>query len=98
MSVKSKLNKQILINSFGGNCMLCGYNKCNAALEFHHLNPNEKEFNISKYSGNNTITYDMAKELTRVILLCANCHREVHAGIRSKEISEIQTLDIENFL
>ena len=98
MLVKSKLNKQILLNTFDGKCMLCGYNRCNSALEFHHLNPDEKEFNISKYSGNNTITYDMAKELTGVVLLCANCHREVHAGIRAKEISEIQTLDIENFL
>ena len=98
MLVKSKLNKQILLNTFDGKCMLCGYNRCNSALEFHHLNPDEKEFNISKYSGNNTITYDMAKELTGVVLLCANCHREVQAGIRAKEISEIQTLDIENFL
>ena len=98
MSTKSKLNKQILINTFGAKCMLCGYDKCNAALEFHHLNPDKKEFNISKYSGNNNITYEMALELTRVILICANCHREVHAGIRAKEISEIQTLDIENFI
>ena len=81
MSTKSKLNKQILINTFGGKCQLCGYNKTNSALEFHHTNKDEKEFNISKYSGNNSITYDMAKELTRVVLLCANCHREVGGGI-----------------
>ena len=96
--IKSKLNKQILINTFGGRCQICGYNKCQSALEFHHKNPKEKEFNISKYSGNNNITYEMALELTRVLLLCANCHRETHAGLHAKEISELEPLDIENFL
>jgi 5-methylcytosine-specific restriction endonuclease McrA len=78
--------------------MLCNYNKCHAALEFHHKNPKEKEFNISKYSGNNNITYEMALELTRVILLCSNCHRETHMGLHAKEISELEPLDIENFI
>jgi hypothetical protein len=31
----------------GGECSICGYNKCVAALEFHHLNPSEKDFTIS---------------------------------------------------
>lgn len=31
----------------GGKCSVCGYNKCRAALEFHHTNPNEKDFGIS---------------------------------------------------
>lgn len=95
---KKRLHKQILVNTFGGCCQICGYKKCINALEFHHLDPSEKEFNISKYSGNNEITYEMARELTKVVLLCSNCHRELHAGLLYEEIKNIETIDIENFL
>ena len=61
----------------GGACENCGYNKCFAALEFHHRNPSEKSFTISKrysYSWQR-----IKKELDKCIMLCANCHREFHA-------------------
>lgn len=61
----------------GGKCSICGYNKCIDALEFHHKNPAEKTFGIAS-SG---ITYSWARvkvELDKCILVCANCHRELH--------------------
>lgn len=62
----------------GGKCQICGYDRCNRALEFHHVNPEEKLFNIS----NGIKSWDKAKaELDKCVLLCANCHREVEAGI-----------------
>lgn len=69
--------KQLAIDYKGGKCEKCGYNKCNSALEFHHINPKEKDFSISKlkrYSFSNKIK----KELDKCMLLCANCHREIH--------------------
>lgn len=69
--------KQYLVNLFGGKCVKCGYNKCLAALEFHHKNPKEKEFTLNiKFSLNRLI-----KEAQKCELLCANCHREAHDKI-----------------
>ena len=45
-----KRKKQRLVNALGGKCCICGYDKCLSALEFHHTDPNEKDFTI----GNNT--------------------------------------------
>ncbi len=68
--------KEYLVNFLGGKCKNCGYNKCLAALEFHHNTPN-KEGNIAQiikdYSKQKAL-----KEIKSCILLCANCHREAH--------------------
>lgn len=62
----------------GGCCKICNYSKCINALEFHHLDPNEKEFTLSQ----GIKSWNRVKiELDKCILLCANCHREVHAGL-----------------
>jgi hypothetical protein len=59
----------------GGKCQECGYKKCIAALEFHHRDPNEKDFEISNGARN----WDKIKaELDKCDLLCSNCHKEVH--------------------
>lgn len=65
----------------GGKCECCGYDKCKEALDFHHLNENLKSFNIS--DRNVSTNWEEVKlELDKCILVCANCHREIHAGIR----------------
>lgn len=64
----------------GGQCATCGYNKCQRALSFHHLNPKEKDFDLS--SRGLTRSWErIKKEIDKCILLCANCHMEVHDGI-----------------
>jgi hypothetical protein len=73
-------NKQILVNTFGGKCQICGYKENLSSLSFHHIDPNEKEFNISKYSNNKTYSFEFLNELSKVILVCENCHREIHNG------------------
>lgn len=67
--------KSDLVYIMGGKCQICGYNKCEAALEFHHCDPNEKEFGLS--SGNCRSLEKDLREARKCILLCANCHREV---------------------
>lgn len=61
----------------GGKCSKCEYNKCIDALDFHHLNPEEKDFEISKAKTFNL--ENVKDELDKCILLCANCHREEHS-------------------
>ena len=71
--------KHEIVQYKGGKCEICGYDKCEAALEFHHLNPNVKEFQLS--SGNIYSLEKMKKEANKCILVCANCHREIHDKI-----------------
>lgn len=69
-----------LIGYKGGKCEICGYNKCLTALHFHHKDPNEKDFNIS---GKSYSFEKLKKEVDKCILVCSNCHSEIHEGISS---------------
>lgn len=65
----------------GGKCSLCGYNKCNDALDFHHADGG-KDFGISQ--DGLTRSWERVKaEVDKCILICANCHREEHSRLRS---------------
>jgi len=77
--IKRRQNlKKMSVEYKGGKCSLCGYNKCISALAFHHLNPNEKDFQISGKS----ISWDKIKnELEKCILVCSNCHQEIHTNL-----------------
>jgi|AGFT01.1.fsa_nt_gi HNH endonuclease. len=68
----------------GGKCTMCGYDKCIAALEFHHLDPTQKDFSISK-TGSTRSFKTMQPELDKCVLVCANCHREEHDRLRKDE-------------
>lgn len=68
----------------GSKCKCCGYNRCETALEFHHLDPTQKDFNIS--DRDIKLNWDEIKcELDKCILVCSNCHREIHSGVRKIE-------------
>lgn len=69
--------KKNWIKNHGGGCSKCGYNKCIDALEFHHINSESKKFNIAN-KGNFCIE-DLVNEAEKCIILCSNCHREIHA-------------------
>ena len=69
--------KEELVKYKGGKCEICGYDKCLGALEFHHLNPEEKDFTMSSSNKYYSLE-DMKKEVDKCILVCANCHREIH--------------------
>lgn len=71
--------KQLCVDYKGGCCQLCSYNKYIGALVFHHINPLEKDFAIARIHNNFNIK--TISELDKCILLCANCHSEVHAGL-----------------
>lgn len=63
----------------GGKCCICDYNKYIGALEFHHLDPSKKDFDIGSMQRNSFKRVE--PELKKCILVCSNCHREIHAGL-----------------
>lgn len=73
--------KQRIIDSMGGKCQCCGYNKCNNALELHHIDPHEKELSFGAIRGSPKSWEKIIIELRKCILLCSNCHRELHDNI-----------------
>lgn len=81
--MKKDLKKKAILYK-GSCCLLCGYNRCEAALHFHHVNSFEKEFNISDQSNWSKIE----QELEKCVLLCSNCHFECHSGMVDVSIFE----------
>lgn len=79
--------KENLIKICGGKCNICGYSRSKSALEFHHINPEEKEYGISSKGTCHNFDKDIA-EVKKCILLCSNCHREVHDGFYTREYLE----------
>ena len=76
-------HKRELILKKGGKCQLCGiaYNGKNASIfDFHHVNPEEKDFNIStRLRYNSYIPQELYLEIDKCILVCSNCHRQLHS-------------------
>lgn len=78
-TVKCRIkHKQEYVNYCGGKCIKCGYNTCLRALDFHHRNPNEKEFSIREQRTKNI--QEIKLELDKCDLLCRNCHKEIHSN------------------
>lgn len=75
-----RMNK--LLSIVGNSCWLCGYDFCTEALDFHHVNPNEKNFQLSmremQYSWERIWT-----EVQKCALICCRCHREIHANLKT---------------
>ena len=72
--------KEILVSEAGGSCRICGYSRSLAALHFHHLDPGGKRFALGREGVTRSLAA-MRGEAKQCVLLCANCHAEVEAGI-----------------
>lgn len=72
-----KRTKIRIVQAMGGCCVCCGYNKHPEVLQLHHLNPDEKEFELSSLRANPKKWTKIVEELRKCVLLCANCHTEV---------------------
>jgi hypothetical protein len=77
---RRKTIKLKLIQYKGGHCIVCRYDTCVDALDLHHVDPTQKEFGISS-GGLSRAWSKVITEADKCILVCANCHREIHAGI-----------------
>ncbi len=80
--------KRILVEDAGGKCILCGYSRCLRALEFHHLDPTTKQFELG-YRGCTRSLESLRAEASKCVLLCSNCHAEVEAGIASVPLNSV---------
>ena len=71
----------MMVEYKGGSCIKCGYNKCIGALEFHHMDPSNKDFTLSHIKSGK---FDdrVKNELDKCILVCANCHRGIHEKLQ----------------
>ena len=77
-------NKYTYIYFSTNNTKISSYNKCISALDFHHLNPQEKFYSIASNGTCRDLETDIA-EIRNCILVCANCHREIHSNMYSLE-------------
>ena len=74
-----KRTKERLVKAFDGKCCICGIDKI-YALDFHHLDPSQKEFTLGSVRGSIKGWDSLVKEVEKCVLVCANCHRGYHAG------------------
>ena len=75
-NLRRRERKQYFVNLLGGKCCKCQYSKCLSALEFHHVDSLLKERNLSQIFR---MSFELSlQEIKKCILVCANCHREIH--------------------
>lgn len=73
--------REYLAEAFGGKCTICGYDKCLAAFDYHHINPKEKDHQLGVAMRNGGSWAKIVEEARKCTLVCCRCHRELHAGI-----------------
>lgn len=78
----------------GGKCVRCGYDKCIKALEFHHLDPSKKDFTIS---NDHFKLIDAINESKKCILICSNCHKELHDNLWSIEELRKEEVNLDTY-
>lgn len=79
VSKRRRTIKKVLVAEAGGRCAICAYDRCQEALNFHHLDPSLKEFHLA-YQGQSRSLERARREAGKCILLCGNCHAEVECG------------------
>jgi hypothetical protein len=80
VAARRRRAKEILVEEAGGACRACGYDIYIGALHFHHRDPALKRFAVS-HAGTTGSLRAMREEARKCVLLCANCHAEVEAGL-----------------
>ena len=77
---RRKKLKLMAVESKGGRCEICGYSRYVGALDFHHLDEKSKEFDL--WTRGLTRSWErIQKEIQKCVLVCANCHREIHGKV-----------------
>ena len=86
--------KEKLVEYKGGKCEICGYDRCLNALDFHHKNKQEKSFALNSANFNRSFE-ELKREADKCILVCSNCHREIHYKENEERISNSIVHEIE---
>lgn len=77
---RRKRIRALAVSALGGKCIMCGYIRSVAALDIHHRDSSRKSFGVSE-DGCTRSWERVQKEIADCVLICANCHREIHAGV-----------------
>jgi len=78
-----KETKKRMVKAMGGACVCCGYKRCFSCLDLHHLDPSQKELSFGKVMAHPNAWKKIAIELRKCVLVCRNCHGEIHDGMRT---------------
>jgi transposase len=81
VSERRRQVKRMLVDEAGGCCRICGFAEHPAALHFHHVDPSTKEFHLAHLGASRSVRR-MRTEASKCVLLCANCHALVEAGVK----------------
>jgi len=93
VSARRRRMTEILVREAGGGCVVCGYDRYVGALHFHHVNPGRKRLSLA--GGGLARSLAAARcEAAKCVLLCANCHAEVEAGVAT--IPPAGPVDLQN--
>lgn len=88
VSQRRRTIKRKLVAEAGGKCLICGYDRCQQVLQFHHLDPSTKAFHLAQRGASRSLARARA-EARKCVLLCANCHGEVEAGIATVPLNSV---------
>lgn len=80
VSKRRRKLKEMVVEYKGGKCIVCGYKKYVGAFDLHHAGDSKKKFGLSS-DGLTRSWIRVKKEADKCILVCANCHREIHGGV-----------------
>jgi hypothetical protein len=86
--------KALAVEYAGGCCKGCGYDKYQGALDFHHRDPAQKDFSIAANMRRGDLSETMKAEIDKCVLLCANCHREAHGGLRDWKMEGPERIEL----
>ncbi len=84
-------------------CAQCGESHP-ATLQFHHRNPQKKDFNLSEAVRQGYGVERIKREIAKCTVLCANCHAKIHyeSARQNKQLSgkglAAQLLEMEQVL
>ena len=77
---RQKLYQRLMRDLKINGCAICGYDKCNISLVFHHVNPKNKKYSLVQIDS--LSNEKLISELNKCILLCCNCHGEIHSKVK----------------
>jgi transposase len=91
VSRRRRLVREMLVREAGGRCVMCGHDEYVGALQFHHVDPSAKSFGLSSRGITRSLEA-LRAEASKCVLLCANCHAAVEAGVRTLPVELLESL------
>jgi len=99
---KQRRRVKAVIDIAGNECKICGYNKNFSSVSFHHVIPEDKCFSLSSREISNYSWDKVTKEMRKCVMVCLNCHGEIHAGLikedKIKKLWEVAKFNLDSAL